>query len=105
MDWLHTASLREQSLERWGSVILHHSRPLRQGLPVQSNQEVRTVSYLDFSFLTHGYQDELETSMWEVGPGPNGTVEIAFVCKNTTSGKIAIANGVAHVMKKTSSRL
>jgi peroxisomal enoyl-CoA hydratase 2 len=47
----------------------------------------------------------LETLIWEVGPGPNGTVEIAFVCKNATSGKIAIANGVAHVLKKESSKL
>jgi acyl dehydratase len=32
--------------------------------------------------------DALETEAWEVGPGPNGTVEIAFVTKNLTSGKV-----------------
>jgi len=49
--------------------------------------------------------DVLETLIWEVGPGPNGTVEIAFVCKNAASGKIAIANGVAHVLNKQASKL
>lgn len=32
--------------------------------------------------------DELETSAWEVGPGPNGTSEITFITKNLTSGKV-----------------
>ncbi|CAE6431222.1 unnamed protein product [Rhizoctonia solani] len=33
--------------------------------------------------------DALETSIWEVGPGPNGTTELAFVQKNLTSGKVS----------------
>ncbi|QRW22763.1 Multicopper oxidase [Rhizoctonia solani] len=36
----------------------------------------------------------LETSIWEVGPGPDGTTELAFVQKNLTSGKIALAQGL-----------
>ncbi|KAJ7866602.1 peroxisomal dehydratase [Mycena olivaceomarginata] len=43
--------------------------------------------------------DALETEAWEVGPGPNGTVEIAFVTKNLTSGKVALGGGVAYVKK------
>lgn len=45
--------------------------------------------------------DELETSIWELGPGPNGTTELGFVTKNLTSGKIVLGNGVAYVIKKT----
>ncbi|KAF8752829.1 Alcohol dehydrogenase GroES-like domain [Rhizoctonia solani] len=33
--------------------------------------------------------DALETSIWEVGPGPDGTTELAFVQKNLTSGKVS----------------
>ncbi|CAE6476891.1 unnamed protein product [Rhizoctonia solani] len=43
--------------------------------------------------------DELETSIWEMGPGPDGTTELAFVQKNLTSGKIALGSGVAYVRK------
>jgi acyl dehydratase len=32
--------------------------------------------------------DALETEAWEVGPGPKGTIEVAFVTKNLTSGKV-----------------
>ena len=32
--------------------------------------------------------DALETSAWEIGPGPNGTTEIAFITKDLTSGKV-----------------
>jgi len=49
--------------------------------------------------------DELETSIWELGPGPNGTTELGFITKNVTSGKIVLGNGVAHVTKKTRERI
>jgi len=32
--------------------------------------------------------DTLETSIWEVGAGPEGTVEVTFVTKNMTTGKV-----------------
>jgi peroxisomal enoyl-CoA hydratase 2 len=32
--------------------------------------------------------DELETSAWEVKKGPDGTTEVAFEVKNTTTGKV-----------------
>ncbi|KAF7329569.1 Peroxisomal dehydratase [Mycena kentingensis (nom. inval.)] len=43
--------------------------------------------------------DKLETQAWEVGPGPNGTVEVTFVTKNLTSGKVCLGGGVAYVKK------
>lgn len=33
--------------------------------------------------------NEIETSIWEIGPGPDGTVEVGFVTKNLTSGKVS----------------
>lgn len=32
--------------------------------------------------------DTLETSVWEMGPGPDGSVELSFVTKNLDSGKV-----------------
>ncbi|KAF7296783.1 Peroxisomal dehydratase [Mycena indigotica] len=43
--------------------------------------------------------DRLETSAWEVGKGPNGTVELAFQTRNLTSGKVVLGGGVAFVRK------
>jgi peroxisomal enoyl-CoA hydratase 2 len=36
--------------------------------------------------------DALETQAWEVGPGPNGTIEVAFITKNITSSKVRDSN-------------
>ncbi|KZS92855.1 peroxisomal dehydratase [Sistotremastrum niveocremeum HHB9708] len=49
--------------------------------------------------------DQLETSIWELGPGPDGTVEVAFVTKDLTSGKIVLGGGTAYVKKVTKSKL
>ncbi|KAJ4495698.1 HotDog domain-containing protein [Lentinula edodes] len=43
--------------------------------------------------------DVLETHAWEVGPGPDGTIEVAFVTKNLTSGKDALGGGIAYITK------
>ncbi|KAJ7118444.1 peroxisomal dehydratase [Mycena crocata] len=43
--------------------------------------------------------DALETQAWEVGPGPAGTIEVAFVTKNLTSGKPALGGGIAYIQK------
>ena len=32
--------------------------------------------------------DSIQTSVWEVGPGPRGTTELAFETKNLTTGKV-----------------
>ncbi|KAG6874011.1 hypothetical protein C0995_007968 [Termitomyces sp. Mi166 len=49
--------------------------------------------------------DALETSVWEVGPGPNGTVEVTFVTKNLTNGKVALGSGIAYIRKAPSPKL
>ncbi|KAF7343269.1 putative enoyl-CoA hydratase 2 [Mycena venus] len=40
--------------------------------------------------------DALETEAWEVGPGPEGTIEVAFQTRNLTSGKVVLGGGVAY---------
>ncbi|KAJ2922596.1 hypothetical protein H1R20_g14507, partial [Candolleomyces eurysporus] len=49
--------------------------------------------------------DKLQTSIWEVGKGPNGTTEVAFETKNLNSGKVVIGNGIAYVVKKAQAKL
>ena len=49
--------------------------------------------------------DALETSIWEIGPGPNGTTEVVFVTKDVDSGKICLGAGTAFVQKPEKSRL
>jgi acyl dehydratase len=49
--------------------------------------------------------DTLETSMWEVGPGPDGTTEVSFVTKNVDTGKIVLGSGIAYVKKVEKSKL
>ncbi|KAG8852538.1 hypothetical protein FRB96_008634 [Tulasnella sp. 330] len=49
--------------------------------------------------------EALETSMWEVGSGPDDTTEIAFVTKNMATGKVCLGGGVAYVKKSNKSRL
>lgn len=49
--------------------------------------------------------DALEVSAWEVGPGPDGTTEIAFEAKNLASGKITLGNGLAFIRKAEKSKL
>jgi peroxisomal enoyl-CoA hydratase 2 len=36
--------------------------------------------------------DSIQTSIWEVGPGPNGVTELAFETKNLTTGKVCPLN-------------
>lgn len=36
--------------------------------------------------------DALETSVWEVGPGPEGTTEVTFVTKNVNTGKVSLCS-------------
>lgn len=49
--------------------------------------------------------DRLETSIWEVGKGPNGTVELAFQTKDLTTDNIVLGSGVAYVTKKQRTNL
>ncbi|KIK68669.1 hypothetical protein GYMLUDRAFT_68519 [Collybiopsis luxurians FD-317 M1] len=45
--------------------------------------------------------DALETQIWEVGPGPNGTTEVTFVTKNLRTGKDALGGGIAYIVKSS----
>lgn len=49
--------------------------------------------------------DRLETSIWEVGKGPNGNIEVAFETKNLATGKVALGGGIAYIMKRNSAKL
>ncbi|KAF9804681.1 hypothetical protein IEO21_09284 [Rhodonia placenta] len=49
--------------------------------------------------------DALETSVWEVGPGPDGTTEVSFATKNLTNGKACLGGGIAYVKKQEKGRL
>ena len=41
--------------------------------------------------------DKLEVSIWKLGPGPDGSLEVAFETKNLTTGKLSLGDGVAYV--------
>ncbi|TFY78885.1 hypothetical protein EWM64_g5125 [Hericium alpestre] len=47
----------------------------------------------------------LEISAWELGPGPNGTTEVAFETKNLGTGKVVISDGLAYIRKQEKSKL
>jgi len=49
--------------------------------------------------------DTLETHVWEVGPGPNGTTEVTFITKIVMSGKVALGGGIAFVKKAEKAKL
>jgi acyl dehydratase len=49
--------------------------------------------------------DGLETSAWEVRKAPDGTTEVAFEVKNTTTGKVVLGGGFARVVKFERSKL
>jgi len=40
--------------------------------------------------------DKIETSVWEVGPGPDGTTELAFQTKNLSSAKVNLTPRFLH---------
>jgi peroxisomal enoyl-CoA hydratase 2 len=43
--------------------------------------------------------DGLETRIWEMGPGPDETTEVAFETKNVNTGKVVLGGGTAYVKK------
>lgn len=77
----------------FGGVILHGlstlgfaARGLTQAVANGNARALTTFGVRFTSPVKPG--DELETSAWEVGPGPNGTTEITFITKDLTSGKV-----------------
>lgn len=49
--------------------------------------------------------DKIETRIWEVGKGPQGTTEVAFETRNLTTGKVVLGAGCAFVVKKEGAKL
>jgi len=49
--------------------------------------------------------DALETRAWEVKRGHDGSTEVAFEVKNTTTGKVVLGGGYARVVKSERPRL
>ena len=77
----------------FGGVILHGLSTFgfaaRAILNAIGNGRPSALRYFGARFtapVTPG--DELETSAWEVKNGPDGTTEVAFEVKNTTTGKV-----------------
>ena len=77
----------------FGGVILHGlstfgfaARGLTQAVANGNTRALKVFGVRFTSPVKPG--DELETSAWEVGPGPDGTTEITFITKDLTSGKV-----------------
>ncbi|KZO99228.1 peroxisomal dehydratase [Calocera viscosa TUFC12733] len=49
--------------------------------------------------------DTLETSIWEMGPGPDGVTLVAFSTRVVETGKVCLGAGVAHVLKPARGKL
>jgi acyl dehydratase len=57
------------------------------------NNDLRSLKFFGTRFTAPvSPGDALETQVWEVGPGPNGTTEVTFITKNVTSGKVQGSN-------------
>ncbi|KAJ7023431.1 hypothetical protein C8F04DRAFT_970121, partial [Mycena alexandri] len=76
----------------FGGVILHGLSTFGFGAG-----DPRSLRFFAVRFTS---RDALQTEAWEVGAGPKGTVEVAFVTRNLTSGKVVLGGGVAFVVKK-----
>ena len=93
-------------------------------MTVAGNNDPNSLAYYGVRFTSPVRPgDSIQTSIWEVGPGPNGTTELAFETKNTTTGKVSIlglslraelmliiiqvvlGSGVAYVKKQQGTKL
>jgi acyl dehydratase len=71
-----------------------------------TNNNPRSLKFFGVKFTSPVYPgDALETHVWEVGPGPNGTTEVTFITKDVTTGKIALGGGIAYIKKTEKSKL
>ena len=94
----------------FGGVILHglstYGFAARSVLSAVGGNDPNALKYFSVRFTSPVKPgDALETSIWEVGPGPNGTTELTFVTKNLGSGKVCLGAGVAYVKKSEKSKL
>ncbi|KAJ7243600.1 peroxisomal dehydratase [Mycena haematopus] len=94
----------------FGGVILHGlstfgfgARALIQAI---GGRDPRSLKFFGVRFTSPVKPgDALETDAWEVGLGPEGTTEIAFVTKNLTSGKVVLGGGIAYIIKAPQAKL
>jgi len=89
----------------FGGVILHGLSTFGFGaralIKAIGGNDPRSLKFFGVRFTSPVKPgDALETEAWEVGPGPEGTIEVAFVTKNLTSGKVVLGGGVAYIVKK-----
>ncbi|KAG8933346.1 hypothetical protein FRC02_012099 [Tulasnella sp. 418] len=94
----------------FGGVILHGLASLgfaaRAVLSNVGNNDPSALKAIGVRFTSPVKPgDNLETSIWEVGPTKDGATEVAFVTKNLSTGKIALGGGVAYVTKATKAKL
>jgi peroxisomal enoyl-CoA hydratase 2 len=79
----------------FGGTILHGLSTFgfaARGLISQiGNNDPRSLKFFGTRFTSPIIPgDALETHVWEVGTGPNGTTEVTFITKNATSGKVQV---------------
>ena|ERR1700722_9943581 len=77
----------------FGGVILHglstFGYAARALITTVANGDAKAIKLFSVKFTAPVKPgDELETQAWEVGPGPNGTTQLAFVTKNLATGKV-----------------
>ncbi|KAH7928337.1 Thioesterase/thiol ester dehydrase-isomerase [Leucogyrophana mollusca] len=94
----------------FNGVILHGLSTFgfaaRAVIKAVGNDDPRSLTYFGVRFTSPVVPGHaLETLIWEMGPGPNGTTEVNFVTKNTTTGKVVLGSGVAFVRKALRSKL
>jgi hypothetical protein len=78
----------------FGGVILHGLSTFgfaaRALLTVVANGDAKALKFFGVRFTSPVKPgDALETQIWEVGPGPDGTTEVTFITKNLTAGKVS----------------
>ncbi|KAF9011926.1 peroxisomal dehydratase [Cyathus striatus] len=94
----------------FGGVILHglssYGFAARAIIKTVGGNDPKTLRFFGVRFTAPVKPgDALETSIWEIGPGPKGSTEIGFETKNLTTGKIVLGQGLAYVVKAGQAKL
>ncbi|KAF5350483.1 hypothetical protein D9756_008685 [Leucocoprinus leucothites] len=90
----------------FGGVILHglstYGFAARAVIKAVGGNDPKSLRFFGVRFTSPVKPgDKLETQIWEVGPGPEGTTEVTFITKNVNTGKIALGGGIAYVRKSS----
>ncbi|KAF5373790.1 hypothetical protein D9758_000685 [Tetrapyrgos nigripes] len=94
----------------FGGVILHGLSTFgfaaRALLKAIANNDPTALQYFGVRFTSPVKPgDALETQIWKVGEDSAGTIEVAFITKNLSSGKIALGDGCAFIKKGPKAKL